>query len=234
MPSSEMPVASGGAEVDWDGAGREQDRRYLPVTAVPADGDGSWFTFLVDCPRRGRVGLDACAACSDGVRLRFRRGKAPATIECKFTRVPEPAPKLRLIVRQPAEDAPESSTLALLLAPGCLCLTPNLGLNEVATLFRQRALRQAPVVDEARRPIGVLSHSDIVRALNRAAPKQALTVAYAMRRVPHTLPTNASLSQAMALVWDNGLDALVLTSPNGEVAGIVGEFELLARLASML
>ena len=46
MPSSEMPVASA---VDWDGAGRKRDRRYLPVTAVPAHGGASWFAFLVDC-----------------------------------------------------------------------------------------------------------------------------------------------------------------------------------------
>ena len=64
-------------------------------------------------------------------------------------------------------------------------------------------------------------------------PDRILTVAQVMRPIRHTLPTSASVLQALALIWENRLDALVLISPGGEVAGIVSEFELWQQIAAV-
>jgi CBS domain-containing protein len=222
---------------------KRRGRRYLRVVTEPIEGsnesiDGSSepiMAYWVDCPRRGRIGIDVCIACPEGGRIRYRGSRGPVSIECKHVSLPsKPKPKLRLVVPRPAEDALEQSPVGDLLGAAGFCVTPGLGLDQVAGFLRLREVRQVPVVDELRRPVGILSLSDIVRASAARKSGEILTVAQAMRPILHTLPTSASVRQALSLIWENRLHALVLISPRGEAAGIVGEFELLRQLESVL
>jgi CBS domain-containing protein len=220
---------------------KRRGRRYLRVVTEAIDAgreavDGSDETILaywVDCPRRGRVGIDVCVACPEGGRVRYRGSRGPVSIECKHVSLPR-QPKLRLVVPRPSGAALEQSAVGELLGGAGFCVTPGLGLDQVAGFLRLRGLRQVPVVDELRKPVGIVSLSDIARALEVRAPAEVLTVARAMRPILHALPTSASVQQALSVIWENRLHALVLISSHGEAAGIVGEFELLQYFESVL
>jgi len=216
-------------------AKKRRSRRYLRVVTEPIEGGNEAIdsnndpilAYWVDCPRRGRVGLDVCIACPEGGRVRYRGSRGPVSIECAHVSLPSrPTLKLKLVVQRPSGDALAQSPVGELLGAAGFCVTPGLGLDQLAAFLRPRGLRQVPVVDALRRPVGILSLSDIARASRICEPDRALTVAQVMRPIRHTLPTSASVLEALALIWENRLDALVLTSPAGEVAGIVGELEL--------
>jgi len=213
----------------------ERNRRYLRVTTERIDGsDEPSLAYLVDCPRRGCVGIDVCVACPESGRIRYhRRGRGPIAIECTHVGLPSrPKPKLELVVHRHSEDALDQYTVGELLGAARVFVVPGLGLNQVAGFLRLRGLQQVAVVDERRQPVGILSLCDTLRAPRKDDVK--LTVAHAMRPVKHTLPTSASVLAALSLIWEHRLHALALTRPSGEAAGIVSEFELLRQIESLL
>lgn len=73
----------------WRPTGRDPTEmpevRYLPVTSE-ASGEGAELEFSVNCPRRGRIGVEDCLECSHGVRLRHHGRRGPLVLECTLER----------------------------------------------------------------------------------------------------------------------------------------------------
>ena len=216
-------------------AKKRRARRYLRVVTEPVEGcdDPPILAYWVNCPRRGRIGIEVCIACPEGGRVRYRGSRGPIAIECKFSSVPS-KPKLELVAAPRSGAALAQSAVGELLGAAGFCVTAGLGLDPVAGFLRLRGLPQVPVVDDWLRPVGILSLADIVRLSDERESGQVLTVAQAMRPIFHTLPSSATLLQALSLMWEHRLHALVLIAPSGEVAGVVGEFELLREFESVL
>lgn len=83
-PNMRMPPPSIHPDVDARKDSGSSERRYLRVTSEPRDfGDGQCSAYLVNCPRRGRIGLEVCVSCSEMGRIRFHRhGAGPIVVEC--------------------------------------------------------------------------------------------------------------------------------------------------------
>lgn len=78
----------------------ERRGRCLRIIAEPLDAsDDPIFLFKVDCPRRGRVGLDQCMECSNSGRLLFDTESMLAALICELPRDFKAEPRLRLIAR---------------------------------------------------------------------------------------------------------------------------------------
>jgi len=61
--------------------------RYLPVMSrTLGEGDDALLELSVNCPRRGRTGVEDCMDCSHSGRLRYHGRRGPLVLECKLER----------------------------------------------------------------------------------------------------------------------------------------------------
>jgi len=84
------------------------------------------------------------------------------------------------------------------------------------------------VVDERRRPLGILTASDLPRRV--VLPRLALEtpVGEAMSVPPVTVPESATVYDAMLVMATNGIRHLLLVDDEGALAGVVSERDLFA------
>ena len=81
----------GVAAASWQPAGFEgaetREVRYLPVMSnLLGQGDDALLELSVNCPRRGRTGLEDCMDCSHGGRLRHHGRRGPLVLVCTLER----------------------------------------------------------------------------------------------------------------------------------------------------
>jgi CBS domain-containing protein len=201
----------------------------------------------VHCPRRDTtMSVRDCLLCvdcdgmhrtDDGVALICRRAEAEDTTPGRRRR-PTQASRLRL---------------SAIMTGNIVCVRPNLTIEALASLFVDRRISGAPVVDDEGRPIGVVSKSDLVRARvedGTAAsadswrpedawnepgfhlvPQSAGTVADIMMPLAFTLPEEATLSQAAAIMAYEGVHRVPVVSGDGAIVGIVSAIDVVKRLA---
>ena len=71
----------------FDRAEVPREVRYLPVMSQALDeDDDAVLAFYVNCPRRGRTGVEECMECSHGGRLRHHGRRGPLVLECTLER----------------------------------------------------------------------------------------------------------------------------------------------------
>lgn len=134
---------------------------------------------------------------------------------------------------------------------------PNLGLEALCSLFVERNISGAPVIDATGHPIGIVSKTDLVRRFHenghmeaedatprietRREPEWGIglergfhtepvpqeTVADIMMPIAFTLSETASLSQAAALMAFEGVHRVPVVSEEGVVVGILSSLDIL-------
>jgi CBS domain-containing protein len=131
-----------------------------------------------------------------------------------------------------------------------VCVSPDLGLEEVAELLLERNMGGAPVVSAEGFPIGVVSKTDLLRRIReeeRAAaageaararrprgsngPAGGPRAADVMMPVAFTLQETASLAQAAALMAYEGVHRIPVVSSQGRVVGLVSSLDVARWLA---
>lgn len=107
--------------------------------------------FVVDCPRGHSVDLADCGRCPDcrGYTLRSAGG---STIVCALG--PDETP----------HGAPAGSAGAAMLRD-VVCIAADLPLRGALDLLQEHRQRGVPVVDEADRPLGVLTWADVLTGM---------------------------------------------------------------------
>jgi CBS domain-containing protein len=81
-----------------------------------------------------------------------------------------------------------------------------------------------PVVDGNGRVVGVVSEADLLAPMARAGP---VTVGRVMTAPAITLPADATVAQAQALLVERGLRTLpVVAGPDGRLVGVLGRSDL--------
>ena len=188
-----------------------RESRLLPVSSQP-DAVDDWPVLSLDCPRRGRIGLELCVDCPLFWRAREEReGARQLVVECGY-RAPETvrsATKLRL--------AGHAEVISSLLPRERFCLVPELGIHEVANLFRSRGLEHAPVVDSNQRPIGVVCRDDLGE---RPGPCGLATIVGDIMRSPELiLSEDTSIVDAAALILARRASYVIVLSGRGQVLG---------------
>ncbi len=84
----------------------------------------------------------------------------------------------------------------------------------------------APVLDEARRPLGVVSFRDLAR-------RGAASVAERMTSPAVTVPTDAPLERAATLIVERGIHRVVVVDAEGRAVGVASSLDLIAGLLGL-
>ncbi|MGH7573823.1 MAG: CBS domain-containing protein [Longimicrobiales bacterium] len=124
------------------------------------------------------------------------------------------------------------------MSAGTLCsrvvalASPLESVYDAACRMLDQNVRTLVVIDEDRRPIGLLTDRDIVLrcvAQNRWAAYTALdeVMTTALRTVPESLPVD----DALRVMQNAGVRRLVVTGADGSPMGILGLDDVLERLA---
>jgi CBS domain-containing protein len=205
----------------------------LAILTRHTHGDGvATETYHVVCPRHERA-LDAevCWACPHVEGATRDDGKH--ILVC--------TPELPVAPGPPMLDARETPVSSIMTGD-VHCVSAELGLDALADLFLRQDISGAPVVDPAGRPIGVVTKTDLLRALRDEAspaaraladlallaerPAPARTVDQVMMPVAFTIPDVASVAQAAALLAFERVHRVPVVSREGKVVGIVSTLDI--------
>lgn len=113
------------------------------------------------------------------------------------------------------------------MTPNPACCNATTPLRDVARMMLDHDCGQIPVVDEAQRPIGVVTDRDIaVRVVAEGRDAGQATAADAMSMPVRTVTTETSLKDAVCLMEADQIRRVPVVDGDGKLAGIVAIADL--------
>ena len=178
----------------------------------------------VRCPRiEGSVSVAACILCRDCEGM--HESEDGSSLQCTFGE-PDAAPPAARKRRLPSEA--DRTPLSEVMTGDVLCVRPAVSIEAVAELLTEHGITGVPVVDESGRAIGIISKTDLVQARHDRLGAVAADI---MMPIAFTLPENATLSHAAALMAYEGIHRLPVVAADGSVVGIVSAMDVVRWLA---
>lgn len=142
-----------------------------------------------------------------------------------------------------AADTP----VAQLMSRDVLCVRDDMSLEAVRALMLERGIGGAPVVDENGMPRGVVSKTDLVRALGEGEPDwdAGETMPYGfhvepiaralvrdvMTPIVIALPLSSSVADAAELMVSRNVHRVIVVDADGAVVGLVSAMDVVRWLA---
>ena len=128
-----------------------------------------------------------------------------------------------------------------LMATTVVSLSPSHRVWEARELFKSCRLHHLPVIDDERRLVGIVSHTDLYRigldeTFPEDAPKGARTAANnrvvrsLMRREPVTIGPDEPLELAVSILAEGAFHALPVVDDEDRLVGIITTSDILRRL----
>jgi CBS domain-containing protein len=134
-----------------------------------------------------------------------------------------------------------------------VCVKADMSIEALTSLLVERNISGVPVVDDAGKPVGMISKTDLVRHQHEEggcgeAPSTPLgeelqtgfhelpsgaTVGDYMLPIAFTLGESAPLAHAAALMAWEGVHRIPVCSPEGDVVGIVTTLDVVRWVADM-
>jgi len=187
----------------------------------------------VFCLTRGRtVDVTECDACGahagDLVDLASHRNY----VLCKkppleAARALEPVPRTLVRRRDAAPPSPaERTPLGDIMTCDVFCAREDLDRAALVAIFGERRVGAVPVLDDAGRPVGMVTRADLL-----ARPPTAHRAGDLMRRLVFTLPETASIAEAAALMALEHVHHLAIVAADGVLVGLLSSHDVLAWLA---
>lgn len=116
------------------------------------------------------------------------------------------------------------------------CVSPDLSVETLARMMIDRGFSGAPVIGDDKKPIGVVSKTDILRRSvelgSEGEDRNDVTVAEIMTPVAFTLSEHATIAEAAALMSFEGTHRVPAVSREGLVVGIVSSIDVLRWIAT--
>ena len=72
-----------------------------------------------------------------------------------------------LLRRTPGDYSNKAEVVGQIMTPSVICVTPSTSLSELVQQLSAYGLHHMPVVDDSRRVVGMVTHSDVTAALYR-------------------------------------------------------------------
>lgn len=236
----------------------KEEGELLPIQVrrtVRPDGEPGTELSVFCAPRNGSVSLDACLTCTDCGGLHLDPSERDTFLMCRGTA------KSSLPPEQPS-TAPAKPTLdpsvATVMTANVVCVSSDLSLDALTLLMLERGISGVPVVDADGVPVGVVSKTDLLRRDRRNQQERDLdhgplaaggyefdlgpqfqmtrlaeeVVEDVMMPMALTIPENAPISRAAALMAHEGVHRLVVVAArSGAVVGILSAIDLLRWMA---
>ena len=117
-----------------------------------------------------------------------------------------------------------------IMTSGIACVGERATLADVHELLVERGQHCVPVLGPDGRPIGMVTQTDLLRAIGEGGAG-GRTAGDIMTALVFALPITASVEQAAALMAYEGVEQIVVTGMNGEVAGVVRALDVARRCA---
>jgi CBS domain-containing protein len=183
-------------------------------------------------PRGGTVDVADCEECAAhaGDAIDFSRHRN--YVLCRKV-TPELARGLertrRTVLRGRSCTPPspaERTAVSAIMSCDVFCAREDLELTALAQLLEERALGGLPVVDGHGRPIGVISRTDLV-----PLREGARVVGDVMSRLVFSLPEQASIAEAAALMALEHVHRLPIVGADDVLVGLVSSHDVVAWLA---
>ncbi len=116
--------------------------------------------------------------------------------------------------------------LAVLVRQAPLSCSPATPLAEVLATMEESRIGSMPVVDDARRPLGIFTRQDVIGRIVLPGRPLATPIAEVMSAPPITLPLSATAGDAALMMARRGIRHVLLTDDDGGLAGVVSERDL--------
>jgi CBS domain-containing protein len=180
-------------------------------------------TSWVPGPRRSGADLSTCLACPRYTGLEAKGRGADVTCHAE-------------VEARPADAPP---TAAQVMTRDVFCVAADVEIGLVAALLVETGLHAVPVVDEAGRPVGMVSSADLIRAAGRddtqpspgphlslVEDRPALTARVAMQRLAVGAHANEALPAVGARMLAGGVDHVPVVDDEGRLVGMVTAVDL--------
>jgi len=112
----------------------------------------------------------------------------------------------------------EATSVSEVMSRDVFCLSMDTSIDAVVDLFLEKDLAQAPVVDAAWRPLGMVSKNDLLRlfdAQQRGLFTGEARVSQVVVQSVISIHHDASLSVAAAIMANEGVHALPIVAQGG-------------------
>jgi acetoin utilization protein AcuB len=113
-------------------------------------------------------------------------------------------------------------------------LSPHHTFNEATNLMNDRYFRHCVVVDNFRKPVGVISDRDVLRALARNPNSRSKSLDQIMTRNPITVKRSTPIIDAVSKIVAKRINCLPVVEDDGTVCGIVTSTDLLKSYQQLL
>lgn len=136
-------------------------------------------------------------------------------------------------VMPPRQDVAEAAIRTRVgdVAGDAICVRPTLSLETLRGLLFREHVRAAPVVDDDRRLVGLVSRSDLFRGPPPEGSAAASVVEEIMSPVVHTLPAAAPVAYAISLMALESLHEVPIVDESERVVGVLTATEALRWVA---
>jgi CBS domain-containing protein len=119
-------------------------------------------------------------------------------------------------------------TAAELMTPNPLSVSRTATVAEAAAFLTRRGISAAPVIDEAGRPLGVVSRSDILARSPAAAT--CLAVHTAMTPAVFSVRPNTPSAEVVETMMGLGVRRLFVVDGGGVLVGVISAIDVLRKL----
>jgi CBS domain-containing protein len=212
---------------------------------ITSEGGSAVTEFTVYCPFRQRsLDLEQCEACFayDGTVVDM--AGTPNELAC--ARI-APAVSLPDVAETAARDTLEHTPVSRVMARQVVCVHPELPLGELAGILLGHKISGLPVVDEAFRPLGMVTKTDLIRHGFEIGEGEEFTVRHGPGFAGRTccvaeimspsvvsIGERGSLIEAAQLMISRGVHRVVVTSRDGRIVGIVSSIDVLRWISREL
>jgi len=221
-----------------------------PVRTLSGDGEVS-TTLTVWCPRKAQaLEVDTCADCERCHGWVLDPTDRDSFLMCN------PGEEKRAMPT--ANEETPGPAVREIMSKGARVVRPDVSVEAAADLMIEMGISGVPVVDKEGRPIGVLSKSDLVRAMRDSGGDGEMerkermtvgdvevdlppgfhverlvkaTVGELMTPIAFSVGEDTSVARAAALMAYEGVHRVPVTSEDGRVIGVLSSMDVLRWVA---
>jgi CBS domain-containing protein len=125
-----------------------------------------------------------------------------------------------------AEQHTMTTSLGRLLAHDLVSVTPDTPTRSVLERMAEKHIGCMVVLDEASKPVGILTQSDVIPRIVLPAADLAAPISTLMTPRPFTVPITATAYDAALDMATHGIQHLVVIDSQGHAVGVVSERDL--------
>ena len=196
---------------------------------VIGTGDSLETHHTVQCPRRHEsTAFAKCCGCSHMSSIDVDPDGKHGAVECHVDE-----PSLMPNGRVDVAEAAVRVRLGDVLGVDTTCVRGDVKIETLTDLLVESGVRAVPVVDEARRLLGIVSKSDLLRhrGTRKARAKVASDI---MTPLVHGVPEDAPVAYAISLMALEGLHEVPIVDSHSHVIGMFTATDALRWVAKSL